>query len=178
MAAPLKFSEQLKRGQIGEGRIAAWLRGRGWSVLPVYDIEIDTGKGPRVFTPDAQLIAPDILAFRAGDILWIEAKRKSVFTWHRITSRWVTGIDLHHYSQYLKVADLVEWPVWLLFLHENSSHPSRPNEPWPCPTGLFGGSLKKLAKNENHRHENWGRSGMVYWSVDVLSKIAEVDERS
>ena len=52
------FQENLHVGQIGESLIAAWLKSRGNSVLPVYEVEIDTGKGPRVFSPSGQIVAP------------------------------------------------------------------------------------------------------------------------
>lgn len=28
-----------------------------------------------------------------------------------------------------------------------------------------------LTKNENHRHNNWGNSGMVYWNINTLKKF-------
>jgi len=173
MAIRDDFDSKLEWGQLGEGEIAKWLRARGWSILPVYEKEIHNGKGPRLFLPkSAQLVAPDMLAFKANGALWIEAKTKTVFSWHRVTQKWVTGIDLHHYQQYLQVADVSPWPVWLLFLHKESSEPSR-QEPWPCPTGLYGGLISNLAKSENHRHENWGKTGMVYWAEQTLKKIAD-----
>jgi hypothetical protein len=150
---------------------------RGSSILPVYEKEIDTGKGPRLFTPDGQLVAPDM--FVMPSMHWIEAKHKSVFTWHRKSSRWVTGIDLNHYADYQRVAEITHRPVWLLFLHA-SDKPHRADLdhgcPPVCPTGLFGQSLKHLIRHENHRHENWGRHGMVYWAHSVLKKLAEADE--
>lgn len=150
-----------------------WLRSRGWHILPVYEKEINNGKGPRLFFPnDTQFVAPDILAFRSDSTLWIEAKTKSVFSWHRKTGKWVTGIDLHHYNQYQRVANASPWPVWLLFLHKFEREATR-TEPWPCPTGLYGGLLGNLINCENHRHQNWGRSGMVYWAESSLKKISE-----
>lgn len=171
------FEEKLAFGKIGESEIAKWLNKKGWNVLPVYEKQIDEGKGPQLFTPSKNLIAPDLFAFKplVNNALWIEAKHKTVFSWHRITQRWTTGIDLRHYNDYLEVADLSPWPVWLLFLHSQSSVSSR-NEPWPCPTGLYGRTLEKLKVNENHRSNKWGRSGMVYWAEASLIKLAEMDQ--
>lgn len=170
------FQQSLAAGQMGESRIARWLNRRGWAVLPVYEKEIHTGKGPRLFAPDGQLIALDMLAFHPGrqKALWIEAKHKTVFSWYRAKERWVTGIDMRHYRDYLRVADLSPWPVWLLFLHAEAYGPRA--EPYPCPTGLFGQTLDYLRVHESHRHKNWGHSGMVYWAYESLKQLATLSE--
>lgn len=169
----MKFRETFSYGRVGESRIANWFKGRGFSILPVYEIEIEQGKGPRLFTPDEQLIAPDMLIFRANGTCWIEAKHKTAFSWHRITQKWVTGIDIKHYEDYCNIAQYSEWPIWLLFLHEGGqAKDSPPNSP----SGLFGNSLKYLIENENHRHENWGKGGMVYWSIEHLKQLATLEE--
>lgn len=194
----MAFAENLEFGQAGESVIARWIRHRGASVLPAYEKEIDTGKGPRLFTPSGELVVPDLLAFlQKCEVVFIEAKHKSVFTWHHKTQRWCTGIDRHHYEDYQKVEQETRKPVWLLFLHEHST-PSRidldgrddcpkcraarntsrrhsccPNE---CPTGLYGRSLAVLKDNENHRDPRWGRYGMVYWSHAKLKLLASLDE--
>lgn len=166
------FEEKLAFGQIGEGTIEQWLiRAKGYSVLPVYDIAAREGKGPRLFTPDKNLIIPDLLTITPNGVRWIEAKRKSVFSWHRISSRWVTGIDIYVYEHYQEVAQATPWQIWLLFLHEES----RTNN-GPCPTGLYGGELNYLVQYENHRHTNWGRKGMVYWAHETLTQLATLAE--
>jgi hypothetical protein len=160
---------------MGESRIATWLMRRGYSVLPVYEKEINTGKGPQLFSLDKKLIAPDMLAFRGDTVKWIEAKHKSVFSWHRISKKWVTGIDLKHYQDYLQVALRSPWPVWLLFLHEKDY-----TDEWPhnCPTGLYGHELLYLADHENHRHSNWGKGGMVYWAHETLQMFCSLKHMS
>lgn len=172
------FEQKLSIGQLGESQIAQWLIRRGWAVLPVYEKEINSGKGPRLFTPEGQLVAFDMFAFHPGKLnaLWIEAKHKTVFSWYRIKERWVTGIDLRHYEDYLRVADMSPWPVWLLFLHTEAYGPR--DEPWPCPTGLFGQTLDVLREEHNisHRSDKWGRSGMVYWAHDTLAQVATLSE--
>lgn len=139
--------------------------------MPVYEKLIDEGKGPQIFTPGRQLIAPDMFAFKTTGAMWIEAKHKTAFTWHRLTKCWVTGIDLRHYADYCEVDNITPWPVWLLFLHRGGqAKDSPPNSP----AGLFGNKLSILRKNEHHRHENWGSGGMVYWAVDALKLMAEL----
>jgi len=171
----MTFTESLDYGTAGESLISRWMRKRGNWVLPVYEKVIDTGKGPQLFTPDAgvSLICPDLFVFSPKERCWVEAKRKSAFTWHRISQRWVTGIDLRHYGHYLEVDDKTPWPVWLLFLHENGQ---AKDSPPGCPTGLFGEALQKLRKCENHRSDKYGKDGMVYWACESLRKLAELQD--
>ncbi len=104
--------------------------------------------------------------------MWVEAKHKTAFSWHRLTERWVTGIDLRHYEHYLRVAMKTPWPVWLLFLHEGGQAKDSPAE---SPAGLFGNELLFLSAHENHRSDKWGRSGMVYWAEASLKKLAGLE---
>jgi len=169
------FAGKLAYGQVGESKIANWLKSKGYSVLPVYEIEYHTGKGPRLFAPNKILIAPDMFVFKANRQLWVEAKHKHAFSWHRITSRWVTGIDLRHYHDYCEIDNYSPFPVWLLFLHDGGqAKDSPPNSP----SGLFGNKLSFLRDHENHRHGNWGNQGMVYWGVDSLKRLASLSEMS
>ena len=173
------FQRRLAFGQIAETTIARWIMtARGGLVLPIYDIEYETGKGPRIFSAGGDLVAPDLLVFSRGKLHWIEAKHKSVFSWYRKKQRWETGIDLRHYHQYLMVCESFGLPMWLLFLHRAST-PSPldrkyPDCPETCPTGLYGNDidvLKPLAR-EDFR---WAR-GMVYWGIEELRKLATLDE--
>lgn len=164
------FAKKLEVGKVGESEIAGWLKSRGHHVLPVYEIEKNQYAGPAVYTADGDsVIAPDMICFGKGQTTWIEAKHKNAFSWHRKTQRFVTGIDVHHYNHYQRIAKLVDWPVWLLFLHRGGVAKDSP----PSPSGLYGGELEVLAKNENHRHENWGKGGMVYWAIEHLRKFAD-----
>ena len=183
------FNENLKFGRVAEGLIAKWLMARGSSIMPAYEIEKHSGKGPQLFHAEHQLVAPDLLVFNHAGVQWIESKHKSVFTWHRVTGKWTTGIDLRHYTDYLMVSKQTKLPVWLLFFHRNSKPDIRDlkqGSPHECPTGLFGGELFSLVAAENHRSPAFdarrtgmighGKSGMVYWAVDELKLIATRDE--
>jgi len=183
------FDENLNFGKTAEGLIATWLKARGNAVMPAYEVEINSGKGPQLFTAEQSLVAPDLLVFNHGKVQWIESKHKSVFTWHRLTQQWTTGIDLRHYKDYLHVSKQTLLPVWLLFFHRNST-PSKSDIdngcPVKCPTGLFGGELFELVAVENHRSPaldrdrngciGHGKSGMVYWSANKLKKLADVEQ--
>lgn len=174
----MSFADQLQFGQVGESLISRWLQSRGHLVFPAYEKEIGSGKGPQLFSADGDLVLPDILAFCGKRIQWVEAKHKTCFTWHRITQRWTTGIDIRHYNEYQQVAARTELPVWLMFYHP---HPA-PNDrdirhgcPQRCPTGLFGNDLSVLVNCENHRSDKWGKSGMVYWAAQSLKRIAPAE---
>lgn len=172
----LKFYQNLKHGKIGEGLIANWLKSRGWHIQPVYEKEIHTGKGPQIYTAsNTQLVAPDMLVFNGlGRFKWVEAKTKSAFSWNRVLSVWVTGIDLKHYKDYLEVAKLSALPVCLMFLHLDGEAKDTPSG-MVSPTGLYYGEITHLSKNESHRSDKWA-NGMVYWSCDTLKKIADLRE--
>jgi hypothetical protein len=178
------FTEFVTVGKLGESAIATWLRiACRYHVLPVYEIQMETGKGPVFYEQGGTVrIAPDLLAFRSeganrAQIRWIEAKTKSAFSWHRLSNQWVTGVDLRHYDDYLKVAEASPWPVWLLFLHLDGVAKDTPPG-MAGPTGLFGAELLRLKSREHHRHKNWGKSGMVYWTADTLTRLATLDQVS
>lgn len=173
------FERSLAFGQRGEQTVSEWLQSRGHLVFPAYEKEGSDYKGPQLFSSSGDLILPDLLAFRDGKAIWFEVKRKTCFTWHRLTRRWVTGIDLHHYQQYLEVRRRVGLPVWLVFHHPESVPDTRDVDrgcPDLCPSGLFGNSIDKLKESENHRHSNWGKSGMVYWASDSLRMLAPASD--
>ena len=169
----MSFQESLKYGRVGESKIARFFARRGWSVLPVYEVEQGTGKGPRLYTASGQLIAPDMIVFNSKKVYWIEAKHKSAFAWNRTREEWVTGIDLVHYQDYCEVARRSPFPIWLLFLQEGGQ---AKDSPPGSNSGLYGNSLKFLQEHESHRHPGWGKGGMVYWCEDSFFKIAELDE--
>jgi hypothetical protein len=185
----MSFERQLTIGRVGESLIARWLMSRGHTVLPVYEIEKNQGKGPQLFSANQSLVAPDMLVFTANGQQFIEAKHKSVFTWHRNTQQWTTGIDMRHYGDYLRVGKQTQLPVWLMFFHRESTPDARDIQagcPPQCPTGLYGGDLFGLVIKENHRAKPFdaqregyvghGKSGMVYWAEPSLKKLASCEE--
>lgn len=173
------FREQLAFGKTAESKIASWFRHRGHFILPVYDTLDNEKQGPRLWGPTRDFIAPDILVWNHKGTYWIEAKHKTVFTWHRISKNWQTGIDRRHYHSYVGLAkEWRPWKIWLVFLHECSipDEMDMPFCPPECPTGLYGGELLKLTGKVHHEHENHGTSGMVYWNESDLNQLATLDE--
>ena len=176
----MNFNGSLAVGRLGESQIAQWLAKRGNAILPVYDVEIDRGKGPQVFLWKRELVAPDLLIF--PDSEFVEAKHKSVFTWYRKTGCWQTGLDAHHWADYCEVQEQTGRRVWIAFLHRKSTPDEKDLRygcPPTCPTGLFINSVSYL--NGKVDHVDWGeangsRHGMVYWNYSDLKKYAELDE--
>lgn len=171
----MNFQKNLDFGKTGESIIANYLKNRGWAILPVYEKIIDEGKGPQIFVVDRDFIAPDMLAFTQEDIYFVEAKHKSVFSWYRKTQKWVTGMDIKHYKDYLEVDRRFPFPVWLFFLHTERFCNKR-DEPYPCNTGLYAERLSVLKNKESHTSDKWGNSGMVYWAEENLKKLCELDK--
>lgn len=164
------FAATLQRGLLGEGRIATWLRSRGWNVLPAYEVEMGNGKGPRLYTAKSgELVTPDMLVFQDQRIMWVEAKTKSAFTWYRIGNCWQDGIDLRHWEDYCRVADLSKWDVWILFLHDSTATAKDTPPGKIPPTGLYGQSIQKLRGCIDHIGEK--TPVLVYWSIGSLVKL-------
>lgn len=180
----LEDSGELAIGKIGESQIAQWLRSEGWHVLPVYEKEVDDGKGPRLFLPGSnELVAPDMLVFRGEKGAWVEAKHKSVFSWHRATNQWVTGIDKRHYEHYLEVQQISPWNVWLMFLHRDAEPAKLDRKhlgvPKRCPTGLFTCCIDAPINHEAPPQPDgsgWGSTGMVYWGYRQLYQLARMED--
>jgi hypothetical protein len=167
------FDQRLPFGKAAETAIGLYLRGRGFSVLPIYERTDDEKKGPQLYRSGRPLIAPDMLVYRRSDVYWIEAKHKTAFSWHRLSQSWVTGIDRRHYVDYLELLTESPWPVWLFFLHRGGQAKDSPGD---SPAGLFGNDLSVLRDCVNHRHHGWGSSGMIYWAIGNLRLIAPLAE--
>lgn len=167
----MSFEESLQVGLLGEQVIAQWLIRKGYQVLPAYEIELIHGKGPRLFTTEGPIITPDLLVFNGQKIVWCEAKTKTAFTWHRLSGTWQTGIDRKHWLEYLRIAQLTPFPVWIFFLHKPNGQAKDTPEGMMSPSGLFGHSIEQLNRSIHHEHANHGPSGMVYWTVDALKSV-------
>lgn len=166
------FKKALEFGQMGESEVSLWLQERGYTVFPAYEKELNTGKGPRVFSQKENLISPDMLIYRQdGEIHWIEAKTKKTFTWYRKEDTWQDGIDLRHWIDYKKIDEQSPWPTWLFFLHREANLTEHP-EGKPSPCGLFCQTINNLKCSFNHTSDRWG-TGMIYWNIGMLRKLSD-----
>jgi hypothetical protein len=138
----------------------------------VYETEVDSGKGPRLFSAVGQLVAPDAIVFYGNKIFWAEVKHKTAFTWHQISGTFQTGIDIRHYEHYLEVAKKTNIPLWIFFLQAGGQAKNSP----PSPPGLFGNEIRRLERCEHHRSDLYGSTGMVYWTIENLKLVATYDQ--
>ena len=173
-SAQSSFAQTLERGLLGESEIAKWLMSRGGTILPAYQIEIDEGKGPRVFRAHGNLVAPDMLTINSGkDVAWIEAKTKGGWTWFRGAKSWQDGIDKNHWLDYVQVDQELPWPVHILFLHkERKGAKDSPQDKIPPSAGLYGNSVNRLADCIDHTSDKHGNHGMVYWNRSALKRYS------
>jgi len=174
---PETFAEKLKVGLLGEDLISRWLRSFGWNVLPAYEISLDSGKGPRLFTAHkGKMISPDLLIMQGKEIRWAEAKTKRAFTWHRISNSWQTGIDKYMFKEYMEVQETTGFPVFLFFLHEPGHAAVDTPEEAVSPSGLYGEDINILKSKIHHESDRHGPSGMIYWNEKDLRKFCEYNE--
>lgn len=174
----VSFQETLKKGLIGEGIIARWfIYEHNCSIIPAYEVEINSGKGPRFFSEDGPIVSPDMLVIPSGNYpFWVEAKTKSAFTWYRIGKKFQTGLDRRHWLDYLRVREISEMQVWIIFLHKPGFLAKDTPDGLTSPCGLYGNSTDVLAERVDHESGRYGPSGMVYWNIDDLEKLAEFEE--
>tara|TARA_Y100000310_G_scaffold294855_1_gene325683 strand:- start:743 stop:1267 length:525 start_codon:yes stop_codon:yes gene_type:complete len=169
------FEQRLTEGKQGESYISNWFKQRGFNIIPIYEKEIHEGKGPTLFLSSGpELVAPDLLVFKENKIIWIEAKHKNAFSWYRNKGIWTTGIDQRHFNEYVKVSKLVQWPLWILFLHRGGLAKDTPGRFEESPRGLFGQDIKELIQCIDHKSMKWGSSGMVYWDKESLILLQEI----
>jgi hypothetical protein len=163
---------KLDYGLAGEEKVTAFLQSRGVSVGQAPEtLSAAFFRGPRVDFYGVPLVAPDRMAWANGAPAWLEIKRKSRWSWWERGGYPVTGIDLPKYEQYLAIAQMGDIPLWVLFVQHNG--PMGPGL-GPGPTGLYGQNVLVLAAHENHRHENGGDHGMVYWRESALVRLNDL----
>ena len=158
------------------GRSVQWLtqhskiilNEKSWMVAPAGE-----RYGPRLTSFGTSVIVPDLLVTKSnGQKLFVDVKRKGHFVWYRRTETWRTGIDHYLYLQYLKVDELTDIPVVLLFFHDKGKPGSDDlchGCPKESPTGLFFGRLKRLADADCVHNGDGLSNPMVYWDSQDLS---------
>lgn len=167
------FRESLDRGLAGESRIARFLVSRGNAVLPI-EVPESPHKGPRIWTAGGRVVSPDMLVFNRAKntTLWVEAKTKSAFTWHHKRQKFQTGINRHHYNEYLRVREESGWEVWLLFLHEKGHLAKDTPDGMVSPHGLFCGEVSNLQSRVDHVDLVHGTE-LVFWNHEALTHLAD-----
>lgn len=178
------FDESLKYGQVGEDVVSKYLQRKGCLVFDTCNGAMTKNKGPRLSGSNHDIVSPDLMIFVNGNTGWAEVKRKNGFTQYNTYNRdrkikqWQTGIDLRLFKQYIKAAEETDLQLGLLFLHEGGWAKQSPTE---SPAGLFGQTIKNLAKRKDHEyedrdHNHFNSGGMVFWNIYDLIKIDTYEE--
>ena len=168
------FNDSLKFGLGGERIVAEIMRARGWTVVQVGG-QHGEYKGPRIELPlGLELVSPDLIVIKNGIVRWIEVKRKTQFSYHRNSEAITTGIDLHHWNEYLQNDTYGSFPMWLFFVHEFSSVAGVPaGTITETPkAGVYLQSVSWLSKNSSHTSMKFGGHGGIFWDIKALKCIS------
>lgn len=162
------FEEKLERGLRDEWLLCQWLRAKGYSIVPISKGAYDK-HGPRLYTPQTDIIVPDMIVLEKDNVFLAESKGKDVFTWYRKTSQWQTGIDIRFFEHYQKAKEVSQWPIKIFFVHRLELLEGKglqTEAPGPSPTGLFMAPLSVLETSVDHSH-----FGMHYWNIGNLVQM-------
>ena len=182
MSSPRDFQDSLAFGHAGESLVSNWLRSQGHTVVPIgspnYTLHSHQGGAPVAYTPEGPIVTPDLLCFSGDGARWVEVKQKSRFAWYRRGQCWNTGIDDRLWTHYRDCERVTGFPVWLLFLHREST-PSPSDQRYlppgtTCPVGLFGIDLVRA--DECKRSGRDGNRTMWYWRARDLKLLATLEE--
>lgn len=132
---------------------------RGWHVLLTCDLHGGYAYAPQFNGVSANLVAPDLLAARNGEMRWFEVKQKSHADWHRNSQRFVTGLPLHLWNDYQRVERLTGHEVTVVFIHQEEGI-------------VCGGTLKELDALVSHRYTQsvMDKAGTIFFKFDALPR--------
>jgi hypothetical protein len=121
MAMKFRESPEFQRGRSGEQAVAAFLRRRGWYIIPSYDYSGEDGdKAPKLEGLHIGHPVPDLDAAQSGKRFWVEVKTKGGATFNRKRNRLEHGICVRHYRAYLEVQRITGAPVFLAIVEEDT----------------------------------------------------------
>lgn len=162
------FESALAHAREQEKRLAGYVRGRGFYLLPTYDF---SGKGddkaPKLEAPPGgrSLVVPDLLAWGPSESLWIECKWKQRADFYRKSGHRVTGISLRLWRHYGEVQRRTGLRVVIAFLHEDEGE-------------VRIASLARLAVAPMFSHQyaggKMGSSGMIFFGYDAIPLRAQL----
>ena len=182
MSSPRDFQDSLAFGHVGESLVSSWLLRQGHTVIPIgspnYTLHSHQGGAPVAYKDDRAIVCPDLLCRTTDGIKWVEVKQKSRFAWYRRGQCWNTGIDDRLWTHYRDCQRVTGVPVWLLFLHRESTPSPGDQRYLPpgtlCPVGLFGIDLFRA--DECKRSGRDGNRTMWYWRARDLKLLATLEE--
>ena len=167
-----EYSRLLDRGLQSEQLVAHYIATRhrcevmrsGYAKAKVGGADL----APLLLGFGVQIIAPDMLTWRAGVPLWVEVKDKDSATWHRKSSQWQTGLDVRSLRAYQQVADRTKIDVCVWFVHRGLA---RDDDPVGLrqPEGVYTGRISAL----DTRAREFG--GMAYWDMSLLTQQCSLE---
>jgi hypothetical protein len=150
-AIPFRQSRAFIRGREAEQRVAAWLQGRGWYIIPSYDYSGEHGdKAPKIQGAAEGIVLPDLGIARAGQMKWAEVKAKAGPTFTVTTHTYDHGIGYRKWQHYRRVQQETGCHVWLFIVEE-------------CTQLLLAESLDKLGDGRLYDDNKMDPGGMVFW---------------
>jgi hypothetical protein len=112
-----KWDELFQRGLKGEKLVREWLKLRGFYVLPVSLIE--NGGAPALEGHLKHIIASNHLVSGAGKTFWAEVKTYQRAAFYQKYQRWVHGIPIRLWNQYIQGQQVTGIPGYLFILQLN-----------------------------------------------------------
>jgi hypothetical protein len=151
MNAPLRNTEQFRRGRNGEQMVADRLMGAGWHIIPSYDYSGNDDHPPRMEGRTGRYVIPDLDA--CGRRIWIEVKTKAAPILHRASQTVKHGIALRHYEQYRQIEIETGCPVYLVIYEEQSNQ-------------LLYQKLSLPGEPQRYTGDKMSWGGMAFWPRD------------
>lgn len=152
-----RFADRLAFGESAEGKVETWVAGFA-GVVPLARLPGGNGQGPTVQTPHGRLLAPDLLAFKDGHVVFLEVKRRTRPDLHRKSGRLVTGIEARDFNRYRQFRAAAGSPVVVVFVHDEGA------------PGFRGDELLNLADRIHH-----DAGAMLFWALDDLPRLRPSD---
>lgn len=152
-----KDDPRYKFGHVAELETAQTLQNHGAYIIPSYDYSGQgDDKAPRLSGLNESFVVPDLDVAAFGKRIWVEVKRKTAASLHRISGDYTHGIPIRHYTDYLKVEQITGCEVWIVF-HDNE--------------GIKCGKLSSLKIHHRYNGDKMSRGGMVFFNITHLLPI-------
>jgi len=117
---PFEQTPEFLLGESGEDVVIAFLKSKGWHIVPSRDYNKDKGgsKAPCLQGETTGFILPDLdISCPRRGRRWVEVKTYNTSPFNRAHKINVHGVNVRHYRDYRSVEQITGAPVWL-FVYE------------------------------------------------------------
>lgn len=108
------FEIKLAFGKEGEHEVGECLMNMNYTILPLY--QFNDAIAPQIYTSNTTITSPDLFVSGNGKCFWVEVKTKN--RWIKYFDNTETGCNYRHYQEYLKIQEVTQLPVYLIFNHK------------------------------------------------------------